>query len=81
MLELKETIEQLTTANEVRCYGHVLRDDNSILRVALDLEVTREDKDDQQRPERSRWRRSRRLLWKNQPKWRNRVRAIAEEMG
>ena len=41
MLRLKKTIDWLTTANGVRCYGHVLtRDDNSILRVALDLEVS-----------------------------------------
>ena len=41
MLGLKKTIEQLATANEVRWYGHVLRrDDNSVLRVYLDLEVS-----------------------------------------
>ena len=41
MLELKETIDQLATANGVRWYGHVLRrDDNSVLRVALNLEVS-----------------------------------------
>ena len=41
MLGLKETIDQLATVNGVRWYGHVLwRDDNSILRVALDLEVS-----------------------------------------
>ena len=40
MLGLKETIDQLATANGVRWYGHVLRrDDDSVLRVALDLEV------------------------------------------
>ena len=40
-LALKETIDQLATANEVRWYGHVLRrDDNSVLRVVLDLEVS-----------------------------------------
>ena len=39
MLGLKETIDQLATANGVR-YGHVLRrDDDGVLRVALDLEV------------------------------------------
>ena len=37
MLGLKETIDWLATANGVRWYGHVLRkDDNSVLRVALD---------------------------------------------
>ena len=41
MLGLKETIDQLATANGVRWYGHVLRrNDNNVLRVALDLEVT-----------------------------------------
>ena len=41
MLGLKETMDWLVTANEVVWYGHVLRrDDNSILRVALDLEVS-----------------------------------------
>ena len=41
VLELREIIDQLTTANGVRWYGHVLRrDGNSVLRVALDLEVS-----------------------------------------
>ena len=41
MLGLKETIDQLATANGVRWYEHVLRrDDNSGVRVALDLEVS-----------------------------------------
>ena len=41
MLGLKENIDQLATANGVRWYGHVLRrDDDSILRFALNLEVT-----------------------------------------
>ena len=41
MLGLKETIDRLATANGVRWYGHVLRrDDNSVLRVALNLEVS-----------------------------------------
>ena len=41
MLGLREAIDRLATANGVRWYGHVLRrDDDSILRVALDLEVT-----------------------------------------
>ena len=36
-----EIIDRLATANGFRWYGHVLkRDDNSILRVALDLEVS-----------------------------------------
>ena len=41
MLELKETIDRLATANGVRWYGHVLRrDDDSVLRFALNLEVS-----------------------------------------
>ena len=41
MLGLKETIDWIATVNRVRWYGHVLRrDDDSILRVALDLEVS-----------------------------------------
>ena len=41
MLGLKETIDQLATANGVGWYEHVLRrDDDSVLRVALDLEVS-----------------------------------------
>ena len=41
MWGLKETIDRLATANGVRWYGHVLRRDNdSVLRVALDLEVS-----------------------------------------
>ena len=40
MLGLKGTIDQLSTANEVRWYGHVLRrNDDSVLIVVLDLEV------------------------------------------
>ena len=41
ILGLKETIDRLATANRVRWYGHVLkRDDDSVLRVALDLDVS-----------------------------------------
>ena len=41
MLGLKENIDWLATANSVRLYGHVLRrDDNSVLKVAFDLEVS-----------------------------------------
>ena len=41
MLGFRETIDRLATANGVRWYGHVLRrDDNSVLRVALDHEVS-----------------------------------------
>ena len=45
MLGLQETIDRLATANGVRWYGHVLRrDDDSVLRVALDLEMRRKRK-------------------------------------
>ena len=41
MLKLKETVHQLASVNGVGWYGHVLRrDDNSVLRVALNLEVS-----------------------------------------
>ena len=41
MLGLKEAISQLATTNGVGWYGHVLRrDDHSVLRVALNLEVS-----------------------------------------
>ena len=41
MLGLKKTIDQLATTNGVRWYGHVPnRDDDSVLRIALNLEVS-----------------------------------------
>ena len=41
LMELRETIDHLATADGVRWYEHELRrDDDSILRVALDLEVS-----------------------------------------
>ena len=41
MLGLKEIIHWLATANEVIWYGYALRrDDDCVLRVALDLEVS-----------------------------------------
>ena len=86
---LKETIDRLATANGVRWYGHVLRrDDDSVLRVALNLEVTGKRK--RGRPKKT---------WKKQveeetekvglkkedalrrDKWRDGVREIAEGMG
>ena len=61
MLGLKETIDRLATANGVRWYEHVLRrDDDSVLRVALNLEVS--GKDDRRRPGRSKWKRRQRRL-------------------
>ena len=89
MLGLKETIGRLATANGVRWFGHVLRrDDDSVLRVSLNLEVTGKRK-------RGRLKKT----WKKQveeetekiglmkedalrrDKWRDGVRAIAEGMG
>ena len=89
MLGLKEIIDRLATANGVRWYGHVLRrDDDSVLRVALNLEVSGKRK--RGRP---------RKTWKKQveeetdkiglkkedalrrDKWRDRVREIAKGMG
>ena len=56
MLRLKETIDWLATANGVRWYGDELRrDDNSVLWVALDLEVSGTRK-------RGRWKK----IWKKQ---------------
>ena len=41
ILRLKETIDGLATGNGVRWYEHVLEsDDNSVLRVALDFEMS-----------------------------------------
>ena len=48
MLGLKETIDRLATANGARWYEHVLRrDDDSVLRVALNLEVSGKKKQGQ----------------------------------
>ena len=41
MLGLRKGIDRLVTVSEVKWYGHVLRrEDDSVLRVALDLEVS-----------------------------------------
>ena len=87
-LGLKETIDRLAAANGIRCNEHVpRRDDNSILRVAPNLEVSGKRK--RGRPKKT---------WKKQveeetekiglkkenalrrDKWRDGVRAIAEGM-
>ena len=91
MLGLKETIDWLATANRIRCYGHVgllRRVDDSVLRVALNLEVSGKRK--RGRPKKT---------WKKQvkektekiglkkedalrrDKWWDGVRAIGEGMG
>ena len=89
MLGLKETIDLLVTANGVRWYGHVLRrDDDSVLRVALDLEVSEKRK--RGRPKKT-WKKqveeeTEKIGLKkedalNRDQWRDGVRAIAEGMG
>ena len=41
MLELRKILDGWATTNEVKCYGHwVRRDDNSLLRIALDLKTS-----------------------------------------
>ena len=65
MLGLKETIDRLATANGVRWYGHVLRrDDKSVFRIALNLEVS--DKRKRGQPKKT---------WKKQ--WKKRQRRLA----
>ena len=89
MLKLRETIDRLATANGVRWYGHVLkRDDNSVLRVALDLEVSGKRK--RGRPKKT-WTKQVKEATEeiglkkgdalNRAKWRDGVQAIAEGMG
>ena len=78
MLGLKETIDRLATANGVRWYGHVLRrDDNSVLRFALNLEVSGEE-DLEEETEKIGLKKEDAL---RRDKWRDGVRAIAEGMG
>ena len=63
MLGLNDTIDQLATANEIRWYGHVLRnDDDSVLRVALNLEVSGKRKRGRPKKTWKRWRRRQRRL-------------------
>ena len=59
MLGLRETIDRLATANGVRWYEHVLRrDDSSVLRVALDLDVSGKRKLERSKKNwKSKWRR------------------------
>ena len=89
MLGLKETIDRLVTANGVRWYGHVLRrDDDSVLRVALNLEVSGNRK--RERPKKT-WKKQleeeteqiglKKENALNLDKWRDGVQVIAEGMG
>ena len=86
MLGLKETIDQSATANGVRWHAHVLRkDDDSVLRVALNLEVS--DKRKRGRPKKT-WKKQveeeevglKKEDTLNRDHWRDGVRAIAEKM-
>ena len=88
-LGLRKTIDRLATANGGRWYVHVLsRDDDSVLRVALDLEVSGKKK--RGRPKKT-WKKqveeeTEKIGLKkedalNQAKWRDRVQAIAKGMG
>ena len=86
MLGLKETIDQLATVNGVRWYGHVLRrDDDSALRVALNLEVSGKRKRGRPRKKQVEEETEKIGLKKEdalrRDKWRDGVRAIAERMG
>ena len=87
MLGLKKTTDRLATANGVGWYAHVLRrDDDSVLRVALNLEVSGKRKRGRTKKT---WRKQveetekiglkENALRRN--KWRDGVRAIAEGMG
>ena len=78
MLGLKETIDQVATANGVRWYGHLLR------KIALDFEVSGKRK--RGRPKKT-WKKQveeetekigLREDTLNRAKWRDGVRAIAE---
>ena len=89
LLGLKETTDRLATANEVSWYGHVLRrDDDSVLRITLDLEVNGKRKPGRLKKT---WKKqveeeTEKIGLKkkdalNQAKWRDEVQAIAEGMG
>ena len=89
ILGLKETIDWLVIANGVTWYGHVLRrDDDSVLRVALNLEVSGKRKRGRSKKT---WRKqveeeTEKIGLKKedalrQDKWRDGVQAIAERMG
>ena len=84
MLGLKETIDRYSTANGVRWYGYVLRrDDDSVLRVALNLEVSGKRK--RGRPKKQVEEETEKIGLKKEnalrrDKWRNGMRATAEGM-
>ena len=87
MLGLRKIIDQL--ANGVRWYGHVLRrDDDNVLRVAMDLEVSGKRK--RGRPKKT-WKKQveeetekiglKKKVALRRNKWRDGVQAIAKGMG
>ena len=88
-LGLKEIIDQLATVNGVKRYGHVLRRDNdSVLRVALDIEVSGKRK---RGPPKKTWKKQvkeepEKIGLKkedvlNRAKWRDGMQGIVEGMG
>ena len=85
-LGLKETIDRLATANGVRWYGYVLRrDDDSVLRVALNLKVSGKRKRGRPRKKQMEEETEKIGLKKEdalrRDKWRDGVQAIAKRMG
>ena len=64
MLDLKETTDRLATTNGFRWYGHVLRRDNDrVLRIALNLELSgKRKRGDRRKSGRSKWKRRQRRL-------------------
>ena len=87
MLGLKETIDWLTAANEVRWYEHVLKREDDSVWVARDLEVSGKRKRGQ--PKKT-WKKqvneeTEKIGLKenarNRAKWRDGVLAIADGMG
>ena len=86
MLGLKETIDRLATANGVRWYGHALkRDDDSVLRIALNLEVSGKRKRERLKKTWKKQVETEKIGLKKEDalrrgKWRGGVRTIAEEM-
>ena len=84
--DLRKTINWLATANRVRWYRHLLkRNDNSVLRVALDLEVSGKKKRGRSEKTWIKQVEKEKIGLKkedalNRAKWKDGVRAIAEEM-
>ena len=87
MLGLEETVEELEKANGVRWCEHVLKGDDSVLRVATDLEMSGKRKRGRPKP----WRKQMKKIKKkdclktkdalNRPILQDGVRILAEERG